>query len=263
MTLTPLDHAHLQAEADPDDIPARLRFYARLIEAEMFLLLETEAQGDQISPRVFELEDGPILLAFDLESRLSDFTGMPAPYAALPGRVLVQMLAERGGLGLGLNLGDAPSARVLPPEIIDWLAESLGEAPARQEARIERLHAPRGLPDLVVTALDDALRRMAGLARLAYLAGAEFEGGRRGHVLALIDAQDGSEGALARAVQNALALSGVEAGALDVTFLSASEQRAAEFARVGLRIDLPEPPEAEVIEFTPPGMDPARPPRLR
>lgn len=263
MILTPLDHAHQQAEADPDDIPARLRFYARLIEAELFLLLETEAQGDQISPRVFELEDGPILLAFDLESRLSDFTGMPAPYAALPGRALVQMLAERGDIGLGLNLGDAPSARVLPAEIVTWLASSLGDAPAAQDARIESLQAPRGLPDLVVRALDDALRRMAGLARLAYLAGATFDGGRRGHVLAVIDARAGAEGALARAVQNALALSGIEAGALDVTFLAASDPRAAEFARMGLRIDLPAPPEAEVIAFTPPGLDPARPPRLR
>lgn len=263
MTLTALDEAHLATEADPEDVPARLRFYSRLIETELFVLLQEEAQGDQIRPRIFDLEDGAIVLAFDLESRLSDFTGMPAPYAALPGRVLVAMLTAQGGLGLGLNLGDAPSARVLPPEILDWLAEAVGEAPQVLEGRIDTLHPPHGLPDLVLSALDDTLRRMEGLAALAYLAGATFEGGRRGHVLALIDAVEGAEGALARAVQNALALSGIEAGALDVTFIAASDARAADFARVGLRVDLPVPAAPQAAELIAPGADPARPPKLR
>lgn len=263
MTLTPLDRAHLATEQDPDDIPARMQFYARLTEAEMFVLLDHEAQGDQITPRLFPLDDGPIVLAFDLESRLSEFTGMPAPYAALPGRVLVQMLAQDSTLGLGLNLGDAPSARVLPPEVLAWLADTLSEAPQELDAQITELRAPHGLPDLLLDALDGALRRMAGLAKLAYLAGAVFDGGRRGHVLAFVDTADGAEPALARAVQNALALSGLDAGALDVTFIAANDARAADFARVGLRVDLPQPEVIAPVEIPAPGMDPAKPPRLR
>jgi hypothetical protein len=263
MTLTPLDHAHLACDADPDDIRARMRFYARLTEGELFVLLESEGQGDQITPRLFPLDDGPIVLAFDLESRLSDFTGMPAPYAALSGRVLVQMLAQDGTLGLGLNLGDAPSARVLPPEVLAWLADTLSEAPQELDAQISELRAPHGLPDLLLDALDGALRRMTGLAKLAYLAGAVFDGGRRGHVLAFVDTAEGAEPTLARAVQNALALSGLEAGALDVTFIAASDARAADFARVGLRVELPQPETGAAVEVTAPGMDPAKPPRLR
>jgi hypothetical protein len=264
MIVTQLDAAHLRAEEAPDDIPRRMAFYARLVEGELFLLLEREADGAQITPRVFAVEGGPIVLAFDLESRLSDFTGMPAPYAALPGRALVQMLVQDGSLGLGLNLGETPSARILPPEVLTWLADTLSDGPEEAEGRIDTLSPPAGLPDLLLEALDGALARMAGLARLAYLAGAVFDGGRRGHVLAFVDAAPGAEGALARAVQTALALSGVEAGALDVTFIAATDARAAEFARVGLRVDLPEGEvQVQMLDDPGPGMDPARPPRLR
>lgn len=260
MTDTPLDHAHAATEAAPDDIPTRLRYYARLTEGELFLLLEREAKGDQLDPKVFDLEDGPIVLAFDREDRLTEFTGLPAPYAALSGRVVVEMLAGTS-LGLGLNLGVAPSARVFPPEILTWLSETLSERPEELENRVTAFHAPRGLPEALLTALDSRLARMEGLAALAYLVGTEYEGGARGHMLAFVDAADGAESALARAVQGALGFSGLEAGQLDVTFLPSDDGRAAELARVGLRFDLPQP--AKPVEVTAPGMDPDTPPRLK
>ncbi|HEX9856761.1 MAG TPA: SseB family protein, partial [Paracoccaceae bacterium] len=80
--MTPLDTAYAAMEAAPGDDTARLRFYERLAEGEVFLLLEAEAAGDTLAPRVFDLEEGPVVLAFDLEERLAAFTGIPAPYAA-------------------------------------------------------------------------------------------------------------------------------------------------------------------------------------
>ncbi|MCC1481611.1 SseB family protein [Roseibaca sp. Y0-43] len=260
MTETPLDLAFAATEAAPDDIPTRLRYYARLTEGELFLLLEREGKGDTLDPKVFDLEDGPIVLAFDREDRLTEFTGMPAPYAALPGRVVVEMLAG-SDMGLGLNLGVAPSARVFPPEILAWLAETLSERPEELENRVAAFHAPRGLPEAVLTALDARLARMEGLAALAYLVGTEYEGGQRGHMLAFVDAAPGAESALARAVQGALGFSGIEAGQLDVTFLAANDTRAAELARLGLRFDLPQP--AKPVEVKAPGLDPDAPPKLR
>lgn len=260
MADTLLDLAYAATETHPEDVSVRLRFYSRLVEGELFLLLDAEPTGDHINPKLFDLEDGPIILAFDTETRLTDFTGMPAPYAALPGRAAVQMLAGQG-LGIGLNLGVAPSSRLLPPEIIDWLAETLTERPQELQLRAARLYAPKGLPEALLGALDQRLARMEGLAQMAYLVGAEYEGDRSGHMLAFVDAVAEAEGALARAVQGALSLSGVEAGALDVTFIASDDSRAAEFARVGLRFDLPQPqkPDAPIA----PGSDPDRPPRLR
>lgn len=262
MTETLLDQAYSAAEAAPEDVKLRLRFYARLVEGELFLLLEEEAKGARVTPKSFDLEDGPIVLAFDQESRLTDFTGLPAPYVALPGRALIEMLAGQG-VGLGLNLGVAPSSRLLPAEIIDWLAETLSERPQELDVRARALHPPHALPELLLTTLDQRLARMTGLAQMAYLVGVEYESGARGHMLAFVDPAPGAETALARAVNTALGLSGLEAAALDVTFIAASDTRAAEFARVGLRFDLPHPQPAVAGPPTAPGSDPARPPKLR
>jgi hypothetical protein len=96
----------------------------------------------------------------------------------------------------------------------------------------------------------------------ALLAGVVYEGGRRGHILALLDAAEGAEGALARAMNEALVFSGIEAGELDVVFLRGTDPVTEAMARVGLRFDLPKP---QVQDLSPaaPGMDPSRPPKLR
>ena len=85
--VTLLDAAHAAVSADPDNEALRLRFFERLADGEMVILLEREAVGESLEPRVFDLEDGPVVLVFDREERLASFSGGIAPYAALPGRV--------------------------------------------------------------------------------------------------------------------------------------------------------------------------------
>lgn len=257
--MTPLDLAYEAMAADEDQ---RLRFYERLADGEMFLLLEEEAVGTDIRPRVFPLEDGPVVLCFDLEERLAEFAGGIQPYAALPGRVIAQQLAGQG-IGLGINLGVAPSGMVLPAEAVDWLAGMLEAGPEEVEAVPEAFHAPKGLPDALVTGLDAKLAKAGGLASGALLAGVTYRGGRRGHMLAFLDAAAGAEPALARAASEALAFSGVEAGEMDVAFLQSGDGAAAAMARVALRFDLPQPVRAEPAGPVAPGSDPARPPKLR
>lgn len=257
--VTFLDAAHAAVSADPENEALRLRFFERLADGEMVLLLECEATGDRLEPKVFELEDGPVVLVFDREERLASFTGGIAPYAALPGRVIAGLLKGQG-IGLGVNLGVAPSSMLLPPEAMDWLADTLDEAPEEVEAAPEEF-LPPSVPEAVVAALDAKLARAGGLAAAALLAGVIYRDGRRGHMLALLDAADGAEGPLARAMGEALVFSGVEAGELDVVFLARASPAAEVMARVGLRFDLPEPERP--AEPAPPGMDPSRPPRLR
>ena len=121
---------------------------------------------------------------------------------------------------------------------------------------------PRGLPEMVLTALDARLARMEGLAALAYLVGTEYESGQKGYMLAFVDAATGAEKrAGAGCARRARVFPGVEAGQLDVTFVSADDGRAAELARVGLRFDLPQP--AKPVEMKAPGLDPNAPPRLK
>lgn len=258
--VTLLDAAHAAVSADPGNEALRLRFFERLADGEMVLLLEREAEGETLEPRVFELEEGPVVLVFDREERLASFTGGIAPYAALPGRVIAGLLKGQG-IGMGVNLGVAPSSMLLPPEAMDWLAETLEETPEEVEALPQEFLAP-SVPEAVIAALDGKLARAGGLAVAALLAGVVYQGGRRGHLLALIDAGEGAEPALARAMNEALVFSGIEAGELDVVFLASGSPAAQAMARVALRFDLPEP---QVQDLSPaaPGMDPSRPPKLR
>jgi hypothetical protein len=100
-----------------------------------------------------------------------------------------------------------------------------------------------------------------GRARAAWLAEAEYAGGARAALLAFTGTAPGAEGALAQAAGEALTFSGLEAGWLDVAFLSEDERLADRLGAVALRIDLPQAaaPDAPAA----PGADPDRPPRLR
>ena len=259
---TPLDAAHAAMTAAPDDDAARLAFYERLGDAELYLLLEAEAQGDDVTPQTFDIGQGEIVLVFDRVERLTAFTGQAAPYAALSGRVLAGLLADQS-IGLGLNLEVAPSSFVLAAQGVQWLAETLGHAPSEVEARITQVTAPGGLPERLIQALDTKLATATGLARHAYLAGVKYETGISGHLLGFVATAPGAEPALARAANEALTFSGIEAGAMDVGFFKATDPMVDKLARVGLRFDLPELvlPQQDVIAA--PGSNPDKPPILK
>ncbi|NSY38309.1 SseB family protein [Leisingera sp. ANG59] len=258
---TPLDLAHAAMEATPQDDAARLRFYERLADAELFLMLSEEAAGEQISPELFETPEGAFVLVFDREERLAQFAGRPVPYAALSGRIVAQMLAGQG-IGLGLNLEVAPSAFLIPAEAISWLHQTLGHAPQEVEAGVTEFTAPKGLPEALLTALDAKLATAGGLAAAAYLAGVRYASGGQGHLLGFVGAKEAAQASLAKAAGEALTFSGIEAGAMDVGFFAAEDPVAASLARVGLRFDLPQPKAPQEMKPVKPGSDPEKPPRL-
>ena len=66
-----------------------------------------------------------------------------------------------------------------------------------------------------------------------------------------------------RAAGEALAFSGMEAGEMDVAFVTGGDAATAAMARVALRFDLPAPVRTEPATPMAPGSDPARPPKLR
>ncbi|MEO0938127.1 MAG: SseB family protein [Pseudomonadota bacterium] len=258
--MTPLDAAHAAMMQDEAADSPRAAFYAQLLTTELYLLLEEEPEGDDITPRSFELPQGVTVLAFDGEDRLTAFAGGPAPYAALSGRSLAALLAP-AGLGLGLNLDVAPSSILLPPAAMAWLSDQSATPEDAVEARITALNAPKGLPDALLTALDARLAGATGLARFAAIALASYDGGGRGHLLAFVGALPDAEPALRRAGAEALRFSGLEAGSLDMVFLRADHPLAEALSRTGLRFDIPQP--EELGPRAAPGSDPDRPPKLR
>jgi hypothetical protein len=259
--MTELDQAYAAMQVDD---AAGLRFYQLLADATLYLLLDAEVEGEVVKPKVISLQAGEVLLAFDREERLAEFAGGPQAYAALPGRIIAQQMAEQGGLSLGLNIGTgAPSETLLPPEALVWLVEMLGAGPEAGEARPEMFMPASGLPPALITALEQAMAAASGLAAAGLLAGVRYAGGQVGHVFAFVNAAAAAEPALARAVNEALVFSGIEAGQLDVTFLQDGDAALEALARVARVFEVPE----RVVEtaFAPvaPGMDPAAPPKLR
>jgi len=264
MIETAIDRAHAAMQSTPEDDSARMRFYDRLAHSEVFLLLtaEPDDQSETITPALFDVDETQYVLAFDREERLAEFVGEIAPFAALSGRVIAQMLAGQG-IGMGLNLDVAPSAILLPPEVMGWLHDTLDHTAHEVEARIEELRVPKGLPDQLIETLDTRLASAMGLAQSAYLLGVRYDTGGQGHLLGFVGAIPQAHGALTQLAADALTFSGIEAGALDVAFFAPDAAIVSRMDRVGLRFDIPQPQDSSVSVRPAPGSDPARPPRLK
>lgn len=260
--MTPLDQAHAEMEAHPDIDAFRLRFYERLADSEMFLLLEAEPIDDSAKPMIFPVEDQQFALVFDSEERLVDFAQAPAPFLGLSGRMIANMLNGQG-IGLGVNLSVAPSSMLLPSDAVTWLAETLSNQPEQTRAKPVAVYAPSSVPEILITSLDTKLAAMAGVAKAAYLAEVDYENAAKGHVIVFVEAIEPAQTAIISAVSEALTFSGIEAGTLDVLFLRASDPICAQLAKVALRFDLPEllDPKAQIMEA--PGSNPDKPPKLR
>lgn len=263
--MTPLDAAHSAMLAQPEDDLARLRYYRLLADAELYLLLDDEPDTTgNLAPRVFPLEQGPVVLAFDTEERLAEFAGVAVPYAALPGRVIVGQLAGQQ-TGLGVNLNDPVSAWLMAPYAIDWLSELLETKPEESRGRPVMVMAPEALDPALSEALAVAISGAGGMALGAGLVQAAWGDGTEALLLTYIGARDTAEAPLSRALAEALAFSGLESGSVDVVFLPPDDAFVAHIMAVGQPLQLPElPPEPpKPAPPSAPGMDPTKPPRLR
>ncbi|MGC1503057.1 MAG: SseB family protein [Sulfitobacter sp.] len=256
---TPLDVAHAAMMAAEQDDTARLRFYERIADVELFLLLEAEPVEDQINP---VLLDEVFVIVFDRAERLAAYVGKPAPYVALSGRAIAGML-EGQDLGLAVNIGVAPSEILLPAGAMAWLRDTLAQEAGEVEARIAQVLPPKGLPEALITAIDGKLATATGMAAGAFLVAVEYQGGGRGHLLAFVGAIPRAQDALVRAASEALTFSGIEAGAMDVGFFDPDDSAVVKLAKVGLRFDLPQGEGLQHTPRMPPGSDPSKPPILK
>lgn len=254
--MTALDHAHAAMIAAPQDEAARLAYFGALADAALWLWLEAEAEDDRLSPRVFDLPDGPAVLAFDTPERLAEVAGAAA-YAELPGRVVAQALAGQG-VALGVNLGAEAPSFLVPPEAVDWLATLVTAAPEGAEVAggaeaAGQVVPPGPLPDALGRGLVLRLRGLAAAGALVRMDGAL--------TLVLTDAA-AEETALARAAGEAAA------------FAAWPEPLGVAFARAGSALDRAAQALGRALDLTPPafpppaaprapGTDPERPPKLR
>ncbi len=259
---TPLDIAYTAMQDAPDDGQASLGFYERLADSELFLMLSEDAAETRAKPLIFETGDGKVALVFDREERLAEFVDTPVPFVAMSGRRIAGILAGED-IGMGLNLGVAPSSTLLPAHVVDWLHSALGAKSRLTNARPTAFYPPAGLPESLISAFDTKLANMSGVAAAAYLVGVTYDTGLDSHMMALVDVPVAAQDGVAAAFAEALQFSGVEAGQLDVTFLDIDDPNLEKIAKTGLGFEIP----ALILPDAPaplaPGMDPDTPPKLR
>ncbi|MEM8740164.1 MAG: SseB family protein [Pseudomonadota bacterium] len=263
MTQTPLDAAHAAMMADLDSDALRRAYWSRLLGSELHILLAAEPGPAAVpEPRIEPLSDGPIALAFDSEERLGAFLETPAPTAALSGRRLVALLAGRG-VGIGLNLGVADSAILLPSDAVEWAAAHL--APLQPQAilaEVQKIGPPDATPTLIAS-LDARIAALAGQCAEVWLARLTHGDGSATQALAIVGMSVEARPAAVEALGEAHRLEG-GGGPLDMLFLVADDPALAAFRRNGLGFDLPQRPAAPARALPgAPGLDPNRPPRLR
>jgi len=278
--MTPLDEAHAAMMDSPEDDAARLRFYHRLADTTLFLLLEREPEAEDapLDPEILEIDNKEAAnidryaLVFDTEERLAAFAATykneALPYAALPGRVIAQALAGQG-VGLAVNLDTAVSSILLPAQALDWLCDTLAAEPEPGTGTLIAIAPPVGLPDGLIEGLEEKLVTAAGLASHAVFVKGTYSDKREGWLLAFVDAQQGAEPALARATHEALIFSGTDLTAVDVAFFASNDPICEHLDHMGLRYEFPDPEADEHDEdgfeeiHAGPGTDPQTPPILK
>lgn len=249
---TPLDVAH-RALIDPNASDQDHRnYYALLVAAELFVLLEAETD-DTFKPQLIEDDGQTYALAFDREDRLAAFLDSPQDYVAMSGRALVSALLD-ADLGLGINLG-MEAATMLPPGVLTWISEQITPEVEVHEALIDDLAAPSVASEALLETLSARLPILGGLADHAILA---QHGGAL--LLAITDTPASARTSCAGAIAEALRLANIDAE-LDSVFVATGDPLHVAISTVGLRFDIPKQVQTGRV-MQAPGSDPDKPPIL-
>ena len=211
---TPLDLAHAAMEAAPENDAARLRFYERLADAELFPYADwgTEAAGRaDLAGAVRDAGSAPLCWSSTARSGWRNLRAGRCLMRRCRAGCICQMLAGQG-IGLGLNLEVATICHADPGRgHVDWLVtRHSANTPAGDRGatapRSQRPHVPTG--GAVVSGLDRQACDCIGIGGVLPIWPRCTYDGRcaQGHVLAFIDA-------VPRRRQQALALQGSQRGA--------------------------------------------------
>lgn len=264
---TPLDRAWETANTELAGDAEMARFYDIFAATELFLLIDpdTLADGKTPKPLTFPVEGAETALVFDTEARLAGFMEDGAAHLTMSGRAVISMFKGTGAQ-LGLNLGDAPSATILPAQAIDWASEALTQPIETTEIGDAVLTVPRAvMPDLL-QALDGKLAGMGAVVSEAWLCGLGASAGRgkpQPMVLCVCLRERAAEQSVVSALAETARFTGGDAPAYDIAVLPEGDAKMEAARKVGLGFE-PQNPEA-VMQAEPvaPGMDPDKPPKLR
>ncbi len=222
-----------------------LRFYQVLAGSDLLVLLDASDENEVPEPKIIPVEAGHYVLVFDLKERVTELTGYDAPTSRVTGREVFQLMRGRG-IGVAVNMGEAPSAMLIPGDAIDWICDTLDESAARNPAptpapapapgRFKALLAPHNFPDTLHLALNEKLGPVADLYDRALLLRAEYDDGQSGYLVAFSAVEDANRGMIAASVNDALATFRGKDVALDIAFMSRDEPLLDRIGRVATHL---------------------------
>lgn len=254
--LTPLDKAWTATTGAGDAEMAR--FYDLFASTELFLLIDPASLESAAvpQPQLFPVEGVDTALVFDTEARLAAFTGEGGAHLNLSGRAAISMFAGSGAQ-LGVNLGEAPSATILPPEALAWAASAL-QQPIEETEEGVALGAPAGAEPALLTALDAKLAGMGAAVAEAWLCGSDDR-----LLLCVALRMQGAEQSVVAALAETARFAGGEQAAFDITVVPADDSRLSAARAVGFGYQPSDPSAAMHVVRPAPGSDKDKPPILR
>ncbi|WP_347311230.1 SseB family protein [Defluviimonas sp. SAOS-178_SWC] len=218
-----------------------LRFYRVLAGSNLFVLLDPSDADEAPEPKIIPVEGGHYVLVFDLKERVTELTGYDAPTSRVTGRDVFNLIRGRD-IGVAVNMGDAPSAMLIPGDAIDWICDTLEDTasktpvPASASGRFKALLAPHNFPDTLLLALNDRLATLSDAYDKALLLRAEYDDGQSGYLVAFSAVEDGDRGMIAASVNDALASFRGKDVALDIAFMAREEPLLDRIGRVATHL---------------------------
>ncbi|QIE57064.1 hypothetical protein G5B40_17425 [Pikeienuella piscinae] len=236
---TPLDRAWAAAADDGD--AGMARYYDVLAGAELFLAIDPATlDGAAQTPVLFPVDGVKTALVFDTDWRIAEFMGDDAAHLTLSGRAVFAMFAGKG-VQLGVNLGDAPSATILPAVAIDWAAEALRQPVEEEAGGAMILTRPIGATPDLLARIDAKLAGIGPALAEAWLCGAGEPDGAL--VLCLSLRLESAERAVVAALAETARFAGDARAAFDIAVLREHDARLAAARRVGLGFEIAAPPD--------------------
>ena len=261
--MTTLERALAMLQSKTEDPSLFSALLQRLTDAEVFVALEKNPSGRDITPKTVLFENLEYVAIYDTEERLSEASGTGTEYIGVSGRGLVQMLVGQG-TGIALNPGSSALGYVFLAQTVEWLAATLNEKPNEIYDGIKQISAPAELKPKVLNSLSEKLASAQGLADFACLVEAvDFEN-QSTPMICFVGDLPGAEADLAKLMQEFLQFSEYENRDWTVTYLAPDHDMIDKILKVGLRFDLPKygPDTGKVTENarTTPGSVPGKPP---
>lgn len=248
-------HRFSQSAKSSADRSALLGVVAR---TEFHLLLLADSDGTSAEPFLLDVNNGKAAVVFDKLDLMAGFQDGVSNFISASGRDLAVML-HKENLLLTINPGCEDTSFILEQNTLEWMSAQTNLAPKTIEFSVKDIGPARDADIALVTALDEILPNMQGLAERLVVAGLT-EDAEKGMVIFFLNTQPGAEDTLTQLIHEMVTFSAGNIPDLNVGFVRNEDPLVNRLKEIGLHMQLPKLPVPTPRPA--PGSDPDKPPKL-